>query len=429
MIVGVLIGAGLVYSLLRRDQSQTRSDLNTVREELALAKETLARTEAQRDAELKAASEKLILLEEAKTNLQDSFKALSSEALSKNNESFLNLAKATLEKYQEGAKGDLEKRQQAINKSVEPVGEALKLFNERVSKIEERRTETDAGLREKLKQLAQSQIQLSRTTSSLVQALRAPQVRGQWGELQLRRTVEIAGMINYCDFEEQSTVETEAGQRQRPDMLIRLPNERRVVVDSKVPLAAYLDALESDDPDVQTQGMQSHARHLREHIKGLSAKSYWAQFDDTPEFVVLFIPNEAIFSAALEQDPSLIELGVSNKVILATPTTLIALLKAIAYGWQQEAIAREAKQISALGKEFYDRIGVVVGYLSKLGKNLDQTVDQYNKTIGSVETRLLSTARKFQTLKSVSAEGDLDVKAIEKKPAVPASISKSRTVS
>ena len=429
LIVGVLIGAGLVYSLLRRDQSQTRSDLNTVREELALAKETLARTEAQRDAELKAASEKLILLEEAKTNLQDSFKALSSEALSKNNESFLNLAKATLEKYQEGAKGDLEKRQQAINKSVEPVGEALKLFNERVSKIEERRTETDAGLREKLKQLAQSQIQLSRTTSSLVQALRAPQVRGQWGELQLRRTVEIAGMINYCDFEEQSTVETEAGQRQRPDMLIRLPNERRVVVDSKVPLAAYLDALESDDPDVQTQGMQSHARHLREHIKGLSAKSYWAQFDDTPEFVVLFIPNEAIFSAALEQDPSLIELGVSNKVILATPTTLIALLKAIAYGWQQEAIAREAKQISALGKEFYDRIGVVVGYLSKLGKNLDQTVDQYNKTIGSVETRLLSTARKFQTLKSVSAEGDLDVKAIEKKPAVPASISKSRTVS
>lgn len=425
LIVGVLIGAGLVYSLLRRDQSQTRSDLNTVREELALAKETLARTEAQRDAELKAASEKLILLEEAKTNLQDSFKALSSEALSKNNESFLNLAKATLEKYQEGAKGDLEKRQQAINKSVEPVGEALKLFNERVSKIEERRTETDAGLREKLKQLAQSQIQLSRTTSSLVQALRAPQVRGQWGELQLRRTVEIAGMINYCDFEEQSTVETEAGQRQRPDMLIRLPNERRVVVDSKVPLAAYLDALESDDPDVQTQGMQSHARHLREHIKGLSAKSYWAQFDDTPEFVVLFIPNEAIFSAALEQDPSLIELGVSNKVILATPTTLIALLKAIAYGWQQEAIAREAKQISALGKEFYDRIGVVVGYLSKLGKNLDQTVDQYNKTIGSVETRLLSTARKFQTLKSVSAEGDLDVKAIEKKPAVPASTSKS----
>ena len=419
LVVGMLAGAALVYWLLRRRQMQTEKELQTMREAYFATKETLARVESQRDAELKAAAEKLVLLEEAKANLQDSFKALSSEALSKNNESFLNLAKATLEKYQEGAKGDLEKRQQAINKTVEPVGEALKAFNERVFKIEERRTETDASLREKLKQLAESQLQLSRTTSSLVQALRAPQVRGQWGELQLRRTVEMAGMLNYCDFEEQSSIETEDGQRQRPDMLIRLPNERRVVVDSKVPLAAYLDALESDDPDVQTQRMQAHARHLREHIKGLSAKSYWTQFDDTPEFVVLFIPNEAIFSAALEQDPSLIELGVANKVILATPTTLIALLKAIAYGWQQEAIAREAKEISALGRELYDRIGVIAGHLSRLGKSLDQTVGHYNKTVSSVETRLLSTAKKFQELESVSAEEGAEIKTIEKKPILP----------
>ena len=419
LVVGILIGAVLVYGLLHRRQTRADKELQTMRDTYFATKETLARVESQREAELKAAAEKLALLEEAKANLQDSFKALSSEALSKNNESFLNLAKATLEKYQEGAKGDLEKRQQAINKTVEPVSEALKVFNERVSKIEERRTETDASLREKLKQLAESQLQLSRTTSSLVQALRAPQVRGQWGELQLRRTVEMAGMLNYCDFEEQSSIETEDGQRQRPDMLIRLPNERRVVVDSKVPLAAYLDALESDDPDVQTQRMQAHARHLREHIKGLSAKSYWAQFDDTPEFVVLFIPNEAIFSAALEQDPSLIELGVANKVILATPTTLIALLKAIAYGWQQEAIAREAKEISALGRALYDRIGVIVSHLSKLGKSLDQTVGHYNKTVSSVETRLLSTARKFQALESVSAEEEAEIKTIEKKPVLP----------
>ncbi len=419
LVVGILIGAVLVYGLLHRRQTRADKELQTMRDAYFATKETLARVESQREAELKAAAEKLALLEEAKANLQDSFKALSSEALSKNNESFLNLAKATLEKYQEGAKGDLEKRQQAINKTVEPVSEALKVFNERVSKIEERRTETDASLREKLKQLAESQLQLSRTTSSLVQALRAPQVRGQWGELQLRRTVEMAGMLNYCDFEEQSSIETEDGQRQRPDMLIRLPNERRVVVDSKVPLAAYLDALESDDPDVQTQRMQAHARHLREHIKGLSAKSYWTQFDDTPEFVVLFIPNEAIFSAALEQDPSLIELGVANKVILATPTTLIALLKAIAYGWQQEAIAREAKEISALGKELYDRIGVIVSHLSKLGKSLDQTVGHYNKAVSSVETRLLTTARKFQALESVSAEEEAEIKTIEKKPVLP----------
>ena len=209
LVIGFVVGAALVYGLLRRSQVRAEQELRALREDNSSAKEALARLESQRDAELKAAAEKLALLEEAKINLQDSFKALSSEALSKNNESFLNLAKATLEKYQEGARGDLEKRQQAINKTVEPVGEALRVFNERVSKIEERRTETDAGLREKLKQLAESQLQLSRTTGSLVQALRAPQVRGQWGELQLRRTVEMAGMLNYCDFEEQSSIDLE----------------------------------------------------------------------------------------------------------------------------------------------------------------------------------------------------------------------------
>jgi DNA recombination protein RmuC len=426
LVVGVLLGAGLVYLLLRggllRSESAAaaaQEELQALRSESSAAKEALAGIEAQREAELKAAAEKLALLEEAKAKLQDSFKALSSEALSKNNESFLNLAKTTLEKYQEGAKGDLEKRQQAINKTVEPVGEALKLFNERVAKIEERRTETDASLKQQLQQLAESQVQLSRTTGSLVQALRAPQVRGQWGEMQLRRTVEMAGMINYCDFEEQASVETNEGQRQRPDMLIRLPNERVVVVDSKVPLAAYLDALQSEDPDVQKERMMAHARHIRDHIKGLSAKSYWTQFDNAPEFVVLFIPNETIFSAALEQDPQLIELGVLNQVILATPTTLIALLKAIAYGWQQEAIAREAKEIAALGKELYDRIGVVAGHFAKVGKSLDQTVGHYNKAVSSVESRLLVTAKKFEALESASAEALPEVKVIEKIPTLP----------
>ena len=426
LVVGVVMGAGLVFVVLRgglqRSESALMSaedDLQFLRRECALAKESLARVEAKREAELKAAAEKLALLEEAKAHLQDSFKALSSEALSKNNESFLDLAKTTLEKYQEGAKGDLEKRQEAINKTVEPVGEALKVFNERVAKIEQRRTETDASLQQQLKQLAESQVQLSRTTGSLVQALRAPQVRGQWGEMQLRRTVEMAGMINYCDFEEQASVETDEGQRQRPDMLIRLPNERVVVVDSKVPLAAYLDALQSEDPDHQKERMVAHARHIREHIKGLSAKSYWTQFDNAPEFVVLFIPNETIFSAALEQDPQLIELGVLNKVILATPTTLIALLKAIAYGWQQEAVAREAKEIAALGKELYERIGVVAGHFAKVGKSLGQSVDHYNKAVNSVESRLLVTAKKFEALDSASADALPEVKGIEKLPALP----------
>ena len=404
-IVGLMLGAGVVYIWLQRQLSEKRQQLATL--------------EAQHSSEQKNAEEKLTLLEQARDQLKESFQALSSEALSKNNESFLNLAKSTLEKYQEGAKGDLDKRQEAINKTVEPVGDALKAFNERVDKIEQRRTQTDASIGQQLQQLAESQVQLSKTTGSLVQALRAPQVRGQWGEMQLRRTVEMAGMINYCDFEEQASVETSDGQRQRPDMIIRLPNERVVVVDSKVPLAAYLDALQSDNPDHQKERMVAHARHIRDHIKGLSAKSYWAQFDNAPEFVVLFIPNETIFSAALEQDPELIEQGVLNKVILATPTTLIALLKAIAYGWQQEAIAREAKDIAALGKELYERVSVVTDHFTKLGKSLDQSVGCYNKAVSSLESRLLVTAKKFDALDSASPDSLPEPSLIENQPSLP----------
>ena len=406
-------------SVSRAALASAEAERDAFRSQEAAAKQALAGIEARREAELRAANEKLALLEEAKANLQESFKALSADALSKNNESFLNLAKTTLEKYQEGAKGDLEKRQQAIHKTVEPVGEALKRFNERVVHIEERRTETDASLKQQLKELADSQLRLSQTTTNLVSALRKPEGRGRWGKMQLRRTVELAGMINYCDFEEQASVETDAGDRLRPDMLIRLPNERQVVVDSKVPLAAYLDALDEADPAAKLAQMERHARHIRDHIKGLSQKKYWSQFDNAPEFVVLFIPNEAIFSAALEQDPQLIELGVDNRVILATPTTLIALLKAIAYGWQQEAIAREAKEISALGKELYDRIGVVVGHFGRLGKSLDQSVGHYNKAISSVESRLMVTAKKFEALESASADELPEVKAIEKQPTLP----------
>ena len=405
VLIGVVIGTAATALYLSRGHSATQGKL------LAL--------QAQREAELKSSEEKLALLHKAQSQLQDSFKALSAEALSKNNTDFLNLAKTTLEKYQEGAKGDLDKRQQAIQKTVEPVGKALEKFEERVNNLEERRTKTDAGLKEQLENLAQSQIRLSQTTTGLVNALRKPEGRGRWGELQLRRTVELAGMINYCDFEEQTNVETDAGERLRPDMLIRLPNERRVVVDSKVPLAAYLDALDEADAEVKTTQLERHARHIRDHIKGLSQKKYWSQFEHTPEFVVLFIPNEAIFSAALEVDPQLIELGVENRVILATPTTLIALLKAIAYGWQQDAVAREAREISALGKELYERIGVVMGYFSSVGKSLGQVVTHYNKAVNSAESRLLVTARKFEALESSTEETLPDIKAVEEQPTLP----------
>ena len=405
LVVGILLGAVVVYFLISAAHGKT--------------KQQLAGVEAKYEAELKAADDKLKLLEEARDSLKDSFKALSADALSKNNESFIKLAEENLKKHQQSAKDDLEKRQQAITKTVEPVSQTLKAFSDRVNKIEERRIESEGGIKKELQKLSEMHLRLDQSTSSLVQALRAPQVRGQWGEMHLRRTVEMAGMINYCDFEEQSSVETEEGQRQRPDMLIRLPNERRVVVDSKVPIAAYLDALETDSIEVQSERMQAHARHLRTHIKDLSTKAYWSQFENAPEFVVLFVPNEAIFSAALEEDPSLIELGVENKVILATPTTLIALLKAVAYGWQQEAITREAKEIASLGKEIYDRLSVVIGHFVKLGKSIDQSVGNYNKAMNSVDSRLMVTARKFESLESASSEQLPDINQIEKRPNLP----------
>ena len=407
LVIGILLGAGIVYFLISTSHGKT--------------KQKLASIEAKYEAEIKAADDKLKLLEEARDSLKDSFKALSADALSKNNESFIKLAEENLKKHQQSAKDDLEKRQQAITKTVEPVGQTLKTFSERVNKIEERRIESEGSIKKELQKLSEMHLRLDQSTSSLVQALRAPQVRGQWGEMHLRRTVEMAGMINYCDFEEQSSVETDEGQRQRPDMLIRLPNERRVVVDSKVPIAAYLDALETDSSEVQSERMKAHARHLRTHIKDLSTKAYWSQFDNAPEFVVLFIPNEAIFSAALEEDPSLIELGVENKVILATPTTLIALLKAVAYGWQQEAITREAKEIAALGREIYDRLSVVIGHFVKLGKSIDQSVGNYNKAMNSVDSRLMVTARKFESLESASTEKLPEVNQIEKRPNLPIS--------
>src|SRR5580704_12605747 len=421
-----LLGGVLVWLVLRLRSSALQARLSLMEKELAAAKaelarlladqrglvESRARLESALELERKSSTEKVELLTRAGQDLQNAFKALAADALKSNNASFAEYAQEILKRFQGEARNDLDARTKAVADLVAPVRDSLTKVDAQIQQMEIARGEAYGDLKAQVQSLISTQRELQSETNNLVRALRTPNVRGRWGEIQLRRVVEIAGMLPYCDFAEQETIFGESG-RLRPDLVVKLPGGKHVAVDAKTPLQAFLDAFETTDEDARRACLAQHARQVRDHITRLSGKNYWEQFDATPEFVVMFLPGETFFSAALEQDPGLIEQGVLQRVIPASPTTLIALLKAINYGWNQEKLARNAQQISALGKELHDRLRLLAGYITQVGTGLDRAVESYNKAVGSLESRVLVSARKFAELGASVADDIPELEPIE----------------
>ena len=399
---------------LEQDLATARATADRQTAEIRALTEARSALDATLDSERRAAQEKLQLLQDASEQLKSQFKSLAATALDSNNANFLQLAKSVLQNYQTQAAGDLAQKEQAVKNLVEPIAESLKGMNQQIQDLEKTRAAAYGTLTSQVASLLDTQKALQTETGNLVKALREPQARGRWGELQLHRVLELSGMLEYCDFKEQLSFNDDE-RRYRPDVIVDLPGGKQVVVDAKAPLSAYLSALESPDELGRNICLAEHARQVRNHIDSLASKAYWSHLPCTPEFVVLFLPGEVFFRAAMDSDAELIEYGVSQKVIVTSPTTLIALLKAVAYGWNQKNLAESAKKISDAGKTLYERLCTMTEHLERLGKTAGRSGESYNDLVASMERRVLPEARKFPDLdRSLAAESLPEPKQLDR---------------
>ncbi|HNX90347.1 MAG TPA: DNA recombination protein RmuC [Candidatus Omnitrophota bacterium] len=401
---------------LLHETKQTAEAKEKTIETLRVEKENIRNEKAVSDTRVEEAAKKIEeqrkLLDEARIKMTETFQAISGEALKSNNKAFLDLARESLEVILSETRGEMDKKEESIKNVVKPLEEALKRYEKQIGEMEISRATAYGNLDNQIRSLMDSQRTLQKETGNLVTALRRPEIRGRWGEVTLKRVAELAGMMAYCDYTEQVSVSSEEG-RLRPDMLVHLPAGREIVVDSKVSLDAYLDAISADTDEKKNEILLRHAQHIRKHMNDLSGKAYWEQFKLAPEFVVMFIPGESFLSAAVEKDPTIIEDGMAAKVIIATPTTLIALLRAVAYGWRQEQLAKNAQEIATIGKELYDRFEPFLEHISKTGSNLSQAVVSFNKMVMSLERRVMVSVRKFKDLGVVGDKELPEIKQIE----------------
>lgn len=407
LIAGFVIGLIIMRLVTNRQLNEQHNQLTTLQTRIALEKE-MAQTTDKNEQQQKQA-------------FMDSFAALSGDALQKNNEAFLQLAKENLAKQQIHAENSLSEKEKSFADLVKPIKDSLDKTDLQLKQLEKDRQQTFGSISQYLQNMAESQNQLQNETRNLVQALRRPEVRGQWGELTLKRLAELAGLVEYCDFYEQEHTASEEGAM-RPDMIIRMPDKREIVVDAKTPLDAYLTATEETDDAARQAHLIRHARQVRDRVRELSKKAYWTQFKNAPDFVVLFIPGDQFLSAALEHDQNLLEDALRQKVILATPTSFVALLRAVAFGWRQQAASENAEVIRELGETLYTRLTTFVAHLSKMGNSLDKSVEHYNKAVGSLERQVFPSARKFQELGIETKKTLTDVEPIERATREPSSI-------